>query len=344
MNLRWFGASGREIIRGWFVKSIGRNIYKILGIAISIVCLYFAFRGIQWNQVFLTFKSASYPGLVLCVLFQLLSLAIAGLRWKTVINLPEVSWSSASSSMMVGLMVNNILPGRMGEFVRPILLGQEIRESRSFLFATVVTDRISDLFVLVTLGLLSFAMFPFIPWARQMSVIGAVVLILAFVAIGLFSYSNIGLKIEGIVHRLGPSRFSERMAHSLENFRLGFKSIRSIQRGGAVLVLSVLVWAAWFLCLYSGLSAFRLILPIWGILLLLSTLNLGGLVPSSPGYAGTYQLLAILVLSNFAVRKEEALGFILVFHALWYVPQTLLGLIILFKKNLNLGQLLKIEN
>ena len=53
---------------------------------------------------------------------------------------------------------------------------------------------------------------------------------------------------------------------------------------------------------------------------------------------------AILVLSNFAIKKEEALGFILVFHALWYVPQTLLGLIILIKKNLSLGQLLRTEN
>jgi uncharacterized membrane protein YbhN (UPF0104 family) len=53
--------------------------------------------------------------------------------------------------------------------------------------------------------------------------------------------------------------------------------------------------------------------------------------------------LAILVLSNFAIKKEEALGFILVFHALWYVPQTLLGLIILIKKNLSLWQLLETE-
>jgi uncharacterized membrane protein YbhN (UPF0104 family) len=68
-----------------------------------------------------------------------------------------------------------------------------------------------------------------------------------------------------------------------------------------------------------------------------------GLVPSSPGYAGTYHLLAILVFSNFAIKKEEALGFVLVFHALWYVPQTLLGLVVLIRKNLSLGQLLKTE-
>ena len=325
------------------MKGIGKNIYKILGFAISIICLYFAFRGIQWIQVALTFKKASYLGLISSVLFQLLSLAIAGFRWKMVINLPEVSWASTSASMMVGLMANNIFPGRIGEFVRPILLGHETKKSRSFLFATVVIDRLSDLLVLVILGLLSFGIFPFIPWARQMAIIGGVLLVSALLVVGIFSYSNIGSKIERMVNQLGPSRFYEKMAHSLQKLRLGFRSIQSIQRGAAVFGLSWLVWAAWFLFLYYALSAFKLILPMWGMILLLSTLNLGGLVPSSPGYAGTYHLLAIIVLSNFAIKKEEALGFVLVFHALWYVPQTLLGLIVLIKKNLNLWQLLETE-
>ena len=325
------------------MKGIGKNIYKVLGFGISIICLYFAFRGIEWIQVAVTFRKANFFWLILSILFQLLSLAIAGFRWKTVINLPEVSWASASASMMVGLMVNNILPGRMGEFVRPILLGQEIKRSKAFLFATVVIDRISDLLVLLILGLLSFGMFPFIPWARQMSIVGGWVLVLGLLVIGIFSYSNVGLKIEKIICQYCSTRFYERITHFLQKLRLGFRSFQSIQRGAAVFGLSWLVWAAWFLCLYYALNAFKLILPIWGVILLLSTLNLGGLVPSSPGYAGTYHLLAILVLSNFAIKKEEALGFILVFHALWYVPQTLLGLIILIKKNLSLGQLLKSE-
>jgi len=322
------------------VKGIGKNLYKILGFALSIVCLYFVFRGIQWDQVLFTLKRANCPDLVLSILFQLLSLAIAGFRWKIVISLPEVSWVSASASMMVGLLVNNILPGRMGEFVRPILLGQEIKRSKAFLFGTVVMDRISDLIVLVILAVLSFGMFPLIPWARQMSIIGGLVLALALLVVGVFGYSNVGLKIERIINQLGSAHFYERLSHSLQKFRLGFQSIQSVQQGTAVFGLSWLVWAAWFLCLYYALSAFKIILPLWGMILLLSTLNLGGLVPSSPGYVGTYQFLAILVLSNFAIKKEEALSFILVFHALWYVPQTLLGLIILIRKNLSLGQLM----
>lgn len=105
--------------------------------------------------------------------------------------------------------------------------------------------------------------------------------------------------------------------------------------------LSWSVWAAWFLSLYYALNAFGLILPMWGMILLLSVLNLGSLIPSSPGYAGTYHFLAIAVLSTFAIKKEEALSFIIVFHALWYVTQTFLGITILIKKNLSLWQLME---
>lgn len=308
----------------------------LLGITISLICLFLAFHNIQWTEVASTLKKANYLKLGAAIFFQLLSLAIAGLRWKTVINLPGVSWVSTSAYLMVGLMVNNILPGRMGELVRPVLLGQELKRSRSFLFATVVVDRLSDLLVLVILALSSASIYSSFSWLRQMSMIGGGVLLLAFFLIGIFSYSTMGLRLEGMVQAFVPVRFHARIIDILKKFRLGLQTIQSIRRGIAILGLSCAVWGIWFLSLYYGLRAFELAPPLGAMILLLAVLNLGGLIPSSPGYAGTYHLLAILVLSNFGIRKEEALSFILVFHALWYIAQTLIGLMILIRKNLDL--------
>lgn len=323
------------------MTDIWKKIYRIFGFAISIVCLYFVFKGIQWGQVASTFARANPFNLTLSALFQLLSLGMAGFRWKAVINLPEVSWSSTSASMMVGLMVNNIFPGRIGELVRPIMLGGEVKRSGSFLFATVIIDRLSDLLVLVILALLSFGMFPSLSWAREMSLIGGGIVLLAFFLIGIFSYSKIGLKLDGMVRQFVPGRFYEQIIDNLKKFRLGFQTVKSIRRGAAIFGLSWLVWGTWFLCLYYALNAFELALPFWGMILLLAVLNLGALVPASPGYAGTYHLLGILVLSAFGIKKEDALSFILVFHALWYITQTLIGLIILAQKNLKLWQILE---
>ena len=320
---------------------MGKKLYILAGFLISAGCLFFAFRGIHWTEVASTVTKAKLWLLMLAVLFQLLALVIAGFRWKKIINLSEVSWSKASGSMIIGFLVNNILPGRMGEFVRPILLSRETQQSRAYLFGTVVLDRISDLFVLVILALLSFAAFPLLSWARELSIVGGVELVGTFVAIGLFSYSTLGSKIEGIIYRASPLRIRGKVVDSLQKLRLGFRSIESVQQGVVVLLLSCFLWMTAFLSLYYTLDSFGLGIPVLGMALLLAVLNLGSMIPSSPGYAGTYHLLAIAVLSTFAVRKAEALGFILVFHAVWYVPQTLLGLIVLTQKNLHVWRLVK---
>jgi hypothetical protein len=166
------------------------------------------------------------------------------------------------------------------------------------------------------------------------------VLLFTFAAIGLFSYPATGSRFESILSRLSPPRFRKKVADSLQRLRLGFQSIGSIQRGTAVFLLSSFLWTAAFMSLYCAVESFGLEVPIWGMILLLVVLNLGSLIPSSPGYAGTYHLLAIAVLSTFGIRKAEALSFVLVFHALWYVPQTLLGLVVLTQKNLHLWQLI----
>ena len=318
-----------------------RNIYIGCGFLTSVVCLFFAFRGIGWAEVTATLKRANLWLLTAAVLFQLLALAFAGLRWKKIINLSEISWSQASGSMMVGFLVNNILPGRMGELVRPVLLSQETQKSKAFLFGTVVLDRISDLLVLVLLAVWSFSVFPSLSWGRDVSLAGGIVLLGLFFLIGLFCYSAAGPGIERIVYQRSPVRIRLKAVDFLQKLRLGFRSIESVQQGIVVFLLSCSLWAASFFSLYCTLVSFGLGIPLLGMVFLLAVLNLGSLIPSSPGYVGTYQLLAIAVLSAFAVRKAEALGFILVFHAVWYVPQTFLGLVVLIQKNLRLGQLLE---
>jgi uncharacterized protein (TIRG00374 family) len=213
------------------MKGAGKKIYGLIGFSISIVCLFFAFKGIQWIEVAESFERANLWWLSASVLCQLLALVFAGFRWNTIINLSDVSWAQTSGAMVVGYMVNNILPGRMGEFVRPIMLGLETKRSRTYLFATVVIDRISDLLVLVILVLLSLWMFPLISWARQLSIVSGMVLLASFFAIGLFNHPATGSKIEGIIYQLTPFRFREKAADLLQKLRLGFRSIGSIRRG-----------------------------------------------------------------------------------------------------------------
>jgi uncharacterized membrane protein YbhN (UPF0104 family) len=75
----------------------------------------------------------------------------------------------------------------------------------------------------------------------------------------------------------------------------------------------------------------------------LSVINLGLIIPSSPGYIGTYQFLCVIALSTFSVNKETALSFSIIHHALWYLPLTLLGMVFLWREKLNLANLRTIK-
>ena len=58
-------------------------------------------------------------------------------------------------------------------------------------------------------------------------------------------------------------------------------------------------------------------------------LNLGVAIPSSPGFVGTYQWLGVSALALFGIGREEGLAFAICMQAVWYVPTTIVGAVIL---------------
>ena len=54
-------------------------------------------------------------------------------------------------------------------------------------------------------------------------------------------------------------------------------------------------------------------------------MNLGVAIPSSPGFVGTYQWLAVASLGLFDVPREDALAFAILMQAVWYLPTTVVG-------------------
>jgi glycosyltransferase 2 family protein len=60
-----------------------------------------------------------------------------------------------------------------------------------------------------------------------------------------------------------------------------------------------------------------------------SVINLGVAIPSSPGFVGTYQWLAVAALGLFDVPREQALAFAILMQAVWYIPTTLAAAVLL---------------
>ncbi|MFQ6000262.1 MAG: lysylphosphatidylglycerol synthase domain-containing protein, partial [Anaerolineae bacterium] len=71
-------------------------------------------------------------------------------------------------------------------------------------------------------------------------------------------------------------------------------------------------------------------------LFVMVVVNLGILIPSSPGYIGTFHFFAMSALAVFGAPRETALSYAVVSHAMQYLLVTGLGLLFLWRENLSL--------
>jgi uncharacterized membrane protein YbhN (UPF0104 family) len=92
-----------------------------------------------------------------------------------------------------------------------------------------------------------------------------------------------------------------------------------------VAATSIAAWGAWAVSAIFVARAVGIELSASDALFTTAVLNLGVAIPSSPGFIGTYQWLAVSALGLLDVSREEALAFAIVMHAAWYVPTTLVG-------------------
>ena len=95
---------------------------------------------------------------------------------------------------------------------------------------------------------------------------------------------------------------------------------------GSAIALSLAAWAAFAVAVVAVASAVGFHLDPLDALFVASVVNLGVAIPSSPGFVGTYQWLAVESLARLDVAtREQALAFSVLLHAAWYLPTTLIG-------------------
>jgi glycosyltransferase 2 family protein len=143
-----------------------------------------------------------------------------------------------------------------------------------------------------------------------------------------------------------PERFAGRADALMDAFLDGLKSLRDPRSLLSLTGMSAGIWALECATFAFVLRAFPLGLSVgeWlaAAAFLLVFVNLGIMVPSVPGYIGTYQFFATLALSAFAVNADYAFGLAVVAHAMQYTLITGIGLICVWRLGLRLGSVARI--
>src|SRR5205823_2577894 len=134
------------------------------------------------------------------------------------------------------------------------------------------------------------------------------------------------------VLRLLPERFAHLGARLVHSFVDGLAILRQGHALVAVLGLSLLAWLAEATMYYVIMLGFPFPARPEAALLGAAAANIGTMIPSSPGYVGTFDLpLQIVLTEVFGVALAEATSYTLVLHAALVVPVVLLGVFFIWQ-------------
>ena len=177
---------------------MNRTIKYFLGVLISVIGLYYAFRHVNFLELWITIKNVNIILIILAVFILVLSNVIRAWRWQILVKpIKDVSFDPAFSSIMIGYFGNSVLPFRMGEFLRAYVVADKTSLTASTAFGTIVIERILDFVGLSAVILLIMTVYPLKSIGG--SIIGVIVLSLtAFIVIFLFGgvKSTLLVKIE----------------------------------------------------------------------------------------------------------------------------------------------------
>lgn len=330
------------------LRALRRYWLNILGALVTVICLFFAFKGIDFANTVTALREANYWWSIPVVLVSVFSIWLRAYRWRLMLEpIRHVPLGKAYSATMIGFMANNLYPARLGEIVRAYAIGHSSGVSKSSAFATIVVERAFDLLaILFFLALL----LPWYKFDRNFQAAGYVALaacVILFVAMLFLRWRRAATLrfFEALTSPL-PERHRRRVSGLLHRFVDGFEVLARGRRLLWITALSVLVWVVVTLSYYLAFFAFGLHLPIQAGLLLLVLTALAVMAPSAPGFVGPFEWAAIYGMMFFekdGVTRSVAASYALYYHAIQFVPITLLGLYHLRRERFSLTRAVKEE-
>ena len=330
---------------------MSRGLRLALGILVSLVCVWWAMREVRPNEVWNALRQADYRGFFAVMVFTLIGFWIRAYRWRWLLSTPRpIGLDGLYSATMIGFMANNLLPFRLGEFVRAWALARREKLSKTTVFATVVVERVVDMITLLAIFGISLLLHPISATseAGRLTRAGAVVLVAACVGLTtvLVVIERSPLLMRALLTRVSawfPERVGSRAAGALGHFVAGLALFRDLPRILWVFVLSFAMFGAFAFCLQIGMWALRIQVPWYGGLLMLVITAIGIMVPAAPGYIGTMNLACVAGLALFSVGKELAVPFSWFYWAGQWLPVSVVGLYYLKREGLSLRSLGQVQ-
>lgn len=326
---------------------MNRSVRIALSVAVSILFLWLAVQGVDWGELRTALARAHYVWILPIFPLIIATLVVRGLRWQVLlqpVGRPPLRTLIAATN--IGFTANMLLPLRVGEVIRPLLVSRKENLPLGSVLATILLERIFDMFTILFLfGVSSVGMASagvavsedVQNWGVRL---GVLALLLGGGVVFVRWQEQLALRIAETVLKPLPLKLSK----PIDDFFRGF--VRALEVLASP--LDFLRLLGWSLCLWLvitamylfGLLAFDIQAPLFmGAVVVTVIVAIAISAPSAPGYIGAFQLGCILSLSMFGVDKTDALAYSIVEHVTQFIAVVLCGVYSLAREGMTLRQI-----
>jgi uncharacterized protein (TIRG00374 family) len=325
-----------------------------IGLLLSLFFLILFFRKIDLISIWNIFQRVEYFYLLPLIIINLFSVWIRAKRWEYLLApIKKIKISSLFYATAIGLMANNILPARMGEFVRAYILGSKEKISKTASFATIVVERLFDGFTILLIFLVVIIWMPFPPDQSRvftqyhLKMAGFLSFFVYLIALGLllalrYHHEKANRLIGFFLKRL-PQGIALKIGRTIDSFVLGLEILQRTRDIWVIIGYSCFLWGVIGLSFYFLFIAFHLDLPLLAAFFILVVLAFGVSIPSAPGFIGTFHWACAAALIFLGIEVNLAKSFSLLLWFAGFIPSVLLGLFSLGKEGMSLKQLQESE-
>jgi glycosyltransferase 2 family protein len=323
--VKLFGAAAEGVEKrgGW---------YWMAAALLAAVLLWWSLRGVEWKRVGGIIVRADWRLVAASTCATCCSLFLRGLRWRILLNaagrfpVGTVFWANNA-----GYLGNNFLPARAGELIRSFVISSRSSLSRAYVLTTALSERLMDVIALVLWSsLLLLTVNPKPRWMEDLSRTMALAAAAGAAAIAILPHT--GRLVETILRRIPlPERLREPALRLAGQVLSGMRAFHSWRRFAGFAGLTVVIWMSDTLGAMAMGRALGLAIPFSTAFLLLTGMGLGSALPSTPGYVGIYQFVAVTVLVPFGFSRDSAIALILVLQAMGYAVILTFGLIAVYR-------------
>jgi glycosyltransferase 2 family protein len=317
------------------------NLQTSVGLLVTAGIVWLGLTRIDLSQTMAAFAAVRIGFVLAGGVLIVAVIAIFAARWRVLLpSKPDVPVRFVFCYLMIGYMVNAIIPLRLGDLVRAYLLGRRHGIAVSTTLSTVVVERIFDLIAIVITGLLVSTALDLPPpikvALRTFALVGMAGMSLLY---GLSFWGQWTERLAWLNADASRLRGLGALLLRLDYFCKALTVLHDWKRLAGTSALTLAGWSLLSASLTMFTLSFGLKVPYLAGSLIMVATSLGASIPSAPGSTGVFHVLTVLALSVWHVPTEAAVAVGVLAHGVTITLHIVLGVLCAWLAGIRLSSL-----